>query len=135
MPKPSLDRIPGTTFRLSGHLAGYLRGVTDNWLLIAPYANPGMLEMFRDRDRKPYRNLVRWAGWFASMYLIAAVQVLRVTGEGALRTQLEWFVSELLSLQAVDGYLGPWPEPHRFRNRAPNIHHPEDGITWDTSGH
>ena len=135
MPKPALNGIPGTTFQLAGHLADYLRGVTDNWLMIAPYANPGMLEMFRDRDRKPYRNMVGWAGWFASMYLIGAVQVLRVTDESALRTHLEWFVSELLSLQAEDGYLGPWPKPHRFRNRAPNSNHPEGEITWDTSGH
>jgi hypothetical protein len=135
MIEPRFDRIPDTEYALEGHVADYMTAVSDNWLKIAPYANPGMLEMFRDRDRKPYRNMMRWAGWFASMYLIGAVQVLRVTSEAALRQHLEWFVSELLSLQAKDGYLGPWPKDYRLKNRAPNVHHPEDGISWDTSAH
>jgi hypothetical protein len=63
--------------------------VSDHWLKVAPDSNPGMLGVLRDRDRKPYRNLVRWAGWFASMHLIGAVQVLRVTGGQALREHLE----------------------------------------------
>jgi DUF1680 family protein len=135
MPKPVLDRPAASNLAIEGHLGDYLAAVSDRWLKIAPYANPGMLEMFRDRDRRPYRNMVRWAGWFASMYLIGAVQVLRVTAEEALRDHLRWFVSELLSLQAEDGYMGPWPQEYRLRNRAPNVHHPEDGISWDTSGH
>ena len=74
MQQPMFHRLPETVLSIEGHVGEYLTAVTDNWLKIAPYANPGMLEMFRDRDRKPYRNMVRWAGWFASMYLIGAVR-------------------------------------------------------------
>ena len=47
----------------------YLRGVTQQWLLVAPDANPAMLEMFRDRDRQPRRAMQPWAGEFAGKYL------------------------------------------------------------------
>lgn len=45
---------------------------------MAPKANPAMLEMFRDRDESPLRQMVPWAGKFAGKYLTGAVQVLRV---------------------------------------------------------
>src|SRR4029078_9006458 len=86
--------------------AGYLRGVTGQWLLVAPAANPGMLEMFRDRDRRPYRALEAAAGDFAGKSLTAAVQVLRLTGDRDLHDHLARFVREWVSLQADDGYLG-----------------------------
>jgi hypothetical protein len=50
-----------------------------HWLLPAPAANPAMLQMFRDRDRAPRRDLVPWAGEFAGKYLIAAVNTCGVT--------------------------------------------------------
>jgi len=129
-----LARLPGTRYALEGELVRYFEVVTDNWIKTAPYANPGMLEMLRDRERKPYRKLLPWSGWFAGMYLLSSVQVLRVTGEPALEKHLEWFVAELLSLQAEDGYLGCWPRGFRFLNRAPNVGGHE-GLTWDTSAH
>ena len=102
----------------------------DQWLLPAPLANPAMLEMFRFRDRRPLRNMVPWAGEFAGKYLTAAVQVWRATGNDRLRGQIEWFVKELTSLQAEDGYLGPWPADSRLTGRAPNC-----DCTWDAWGH
>ncbi|MDF1515844.1 MAG: glycoside hydrolase family 127 protein, partial [Anaerolineae bacterium] len=108
----------------------YIEGVISQWLLIAPKANPAMLEMFRDRDASPLRQMVPWAGEFAGKYLTGAVQVLRVTGDPALRTWLAEFVDMLISGQAKDGYLGPWSEKHRLTN---------DNVagerTWDTWGH
>src|SRR5262245_42572298 len=71
---PACERAAGTRFELSGIVGDYLRGVTRQWLLVAPDANPGMLEMFRDRDREPLRNLEPWAGEFAGKYLLGAVQ-------------------------------------------------------------
>ena len=35
-----------------------------------------MLEIFRDRDRQPLRDMVPWAGEFAGKYLTSAVQIL-----------------------------------------------------------
>lgn len=134
MKSPECERIPQTRFDLDGWFAAYLENVTDQWLLVAPTANPAMLEMFRDRDCPPYRQLVPWAGEFAGKYLTAAVQMLRVTGDPRLREFLEDFVRRLISLQADDGYLGPWPEAHHLTNFDP-LQRDDGMITWDTWGH
>jgi len=99
--------------------------------MVAPDSNPGMLEIIRDRDRTPPRDMVPWAGEFAGKYLTGAVQVLRVTGDPVLRDYLITFVSEFISLQDTDGYLGPWPRDCHLTNHVP--HAPHD--TWDTWGH
>src|SRR5436190_724714 len=77
-------------------------------------------EIFRDRDRKPWRDLVPWAGEFAGKYLVSAVQVWRVTGDESLKNTIADFVPRLIALQADDGYLGPWPKESRLTGRAPN---------------
>jgi len=130
------NKIDGTKFEIGGVVGEYLRNVSEQWLKIAPLANPGMLEMFRDRDRKPYRDLVGWAGEFAGKYLTAAAQVLRLTGDPQLRKLLRQFVGELISLQAADGYLGPWPQEYRLANRAPNVSNTQGEVrgNWDTWG-
>ena len=51
--QPVCERVPGTRYALDGWLGDFLRNITAQWLTVAPHANPGMLEMFRDRDRKP----------------------------------------------------------------------------------
>ncbi len=115
-------------------MGDYLSGITEQWLLVAPKANPGMLEMFRDRDASPLRELVPWAGEFAGKYLTGAIQVLRVTNDPVLRVWLKEFVSTLISFQAADGYLGPWPKNCRLTNVARYIN-AKDRLTWDTWGH
>ena len=85
MKLPACERAAGTQFELEGVVADYTRAVTRQWLLIAPDANPGMLEMFRDRDRQPLRAMEPWAGEFAGKYLTGAVQVYRVTHDAELR--------------------------------------------------
>ena len=128
------DRARLTAVNTEGVLGRYLRGLSAQWLKVAPEANPGMLEMFRDRDRKPARDLVPWAGEFAGKYLTGAVQVLRLTGDPELRDYLAWFVKELTALQASDGYLGPWPEASRLTNSVTDASGKVQ-LTWDTWGH
>src|SRR5437867_3005849 len=128
------NRIPGTRFKIAGRVGDYLAGVTEQWLKVAPESNPAMLEMFRDRDRRPARDLVPWAGEFAGKYLVSAVQVWRVTGDPSLKNSIAQFVKQLLPLQAEDGYLGPWPKGSRLTGRAPNAG-PKGGETWDAWGH
>ena len=111
-------RIPATTYEIDGVLGDYLAAVSERWLKIAPLANPGMLEMFRRRNRLPHAEQVPWAGEFAGKYLTAAVQVLRLTGDAELHDLLEGFVGELASLQAADGYLGPWPDERARTKRV-----------------
>ena len=89
-----------------------------NWLLTAPDANPAMLQIFRDRDKKPPRDLVPWAGEFAGKYLISGVQSLRLTKDKRLRARLESFVAELIATQSQDGYLGPFPSAEKMTGPA-----------------
>ena len=130
------NRIDGTRFEIDGIVGDYVRSISEQWLTVAPLANPGMLEMFRDRDRMPYRDLVPWAGEFAGKYLTAASQVLRLTGDAALAKLLRQFVGELISLQDADGYLGPWPRGYRLANRAPNVRNAQGEVkgNWETWG-
>ena len=104
-----INRVPRTRYALAGSVADYLSEVTRQWLLIAPAANPAMLDMFADRDRKPHRNQVPWAGEFAGKYLTSAVQILRLTGDAELKKHLRAFVQKFIAHQDRDGYLGPWP--------------------------
>ncbi len=128
------QRIPKTQFDLGGVVGDYVGGVVDQWLLVAPRANPAMLEIFRDRDATPLRDMVPWAGEFAGKYLTAAVQNLRLTADPRLKAWLKEFVKTLIGLQAADGYLGPWPEDSRLTNFTP--YQGEKGSeTWDTWGH
>jgi DUF1680 family protein len=121
-------------FQLRGRVHDYLAAVTNNWLKIAPTSNPAMLEMFRDRDRQPLRDMVPWAGEFAGKHLVSAVQVWRVTGDETLNDFIADFVKQLVALQADDGYLGPWPKQNRLTGHAPNAG-PKGGDTWDAWGH
>lgn len=134
MQTPVFERIPNGKIQLHDHVNDYLRGITRQWLLVAPHANSGMLEMFRDRDRQPLRNLVPWAGEFAGKYLTAAVQILRLTQDTELENYIAGFVRNLISLQDEDGYLGPFPKQHRLTGWAPNTGK-EGGRTWDAWGH
>ena len=134
MKHPKCSRIPQTRYRFGGYLADYLTGVTEQWLKAAPLANPAMLEIFRDRDRQPLRDMVPWAGEFAGKYLTSAVQILRLTQDATLKTFIRGFVSQLVQLQDTDGYLGPWPQGSRLTGEAPNVGG-KAGNTWDAWGH
>lgn len=132
---PRLRAVGRTRFRLEGPLADYATAVADHWLKILPHSNPGLIEVLRDRDRLPRRNLMRWTGWFHGMHLISLVEMLRLTGDEELRRATEWYVARLLELQdEEDGYLGAFPKGYRYRNYAPNALGHGD-ICWDTSGH
>ena len=130
MKEPICRRVPKTGMQIGGFVGDYLKGITQQWLLVAPKANPGMLEMFRDRDISPLREMVPWAGEFSGKYLTGAVQVLRVTSDPALKVWMKDFVRILVNLQDTDGYLGPWPKPHRLTNS-----NSAGQNTWDTWGH
>ena len=131
---PKCLRAVATKFELSAPIKSYVAAVTDHWLKVAPYSNPAMLEMFRDRDRLPLRHMEPWAGEFAGKHLTAAVQVYRVSGDPQLRKFIEWFVPQLIAGQAEDGYLGPWAKQNRLTGFAPNIGK-NGGGTWDAWGH
>ena len=45
-----LSRPADVAYDIGGWVGEYLEKVTDQWLHPVPAANPGILEMFRDRD-------------------------------------------------------------------------------------
>jgi len=122
------DTLHGSGNAVTGR---YVHAIAEQWIKPAPHANPAMLDMFRDRDRKPSRQMEPWAGEFAGKYLTSAVQMLRLLGDD-FRPHLWSFAKELTSLQASDGYFGPWPKESRLTGRAPNA---SGGSTWDAWGH
>jgi hypothetical protein len=80
---PTLATCADAGFALAGEIGRCLEAVTRQWILPAPHANPGMLEMFRQRERKPAHDLVPWTGAFAGKYLSHAVQVWRLARDAA----------------------------------------------------
>ena len=60
--QPTMTRLSHTRYAFDGPFAAYLHAITEQWLLIAPAANPAILDMFADRDRKPYRDQVPGPG-------------------------------------------------------------------------
>ena len=127
---PKCERIPNCEFQFGSYINDYIRGITNQWLLIAPKANPAMLEMFRDRNASPFRDMEVWAGEFAGKYLTSAVQTLRINNSSELRSWLKSFVEILISLQDDDGYLGPWPDNYKLTNVDQR-----ERLVWDTWGH
>src|SRR5690349_8524949 len=130
MPQPTLDPIPSARFELGGEIADRLDAVTLQWILPTPRANPAILEMFRNRDRKPLQELPPWSGEFAGKYLTHMGQIHRRTRSPQLREHIAWFVRELVALQDKDGYLGPWSRPWRMKKGGPVCAEP-----WDAWGH
>lgn len=121
--KLALQSPSGARFAFTGPVGDRISRNTDEWLLRAPTANPGMLEMFRVRDRLPAPQLVPWAGEFVGKYLISAIQALRMSDDPRLRSEVERVIRELIATQAGDGYLGPFPENQRLNGN------------WDLWGH
>ncbi len=127
---PVLQVPAATSFSLGGEIGRRLDAVTRQWILPAPMANPAMLEMFRNRERRPLQDQMAWAGEFAGKYLTHAAQIYRLTRDPALASHLKWFVGELALLQDADGYLGPWPKAFRMKLGCPSCQTP-----WDAWGH
>jgi DUF1680 family protein len=117
------DSVPEARFKFAGLAGERVEANIENWLLRAPQANPGMIGMFRVRDRQPTPQLVPWAGEFVGKYLISAVQALRMTDDPRLFLQVSNVVAEFVATQAEDGYLGPFPKDIRLLKN------------WDLWGH
>jgi len=119
----ALDRLHDAEFRFDGALGERVQANVEQWLLVAPERNPGLLDMFARRDSGEKPDLVPWAGEFVGKYLISGVQALRMADDPRLRKTLGAVVERLVELQADDGYLGPWPKRERLLGH------------WDLWGH
>ena len=111
-------------WRFEGEMGRRVNANVEQWLLRAPAANPGIIEMFHQRDRAlPYGPIMPFAGEFAGKYLISAIQALDLTDDPRLQALLEHYVAALIDSQAEDGYLGPFREAERLL------------ANWDLWGH
>jgi hypothetical protein len=117
------ESMPMARFDCTGPIGERVTANLENWLLRAPQSNPGMIEMFRLRDRKPAPDLVPWAGEFVGKFLISAIQGLRLSDDARVRRQVAGLVSEFIATQAEDGYLGPFQKKERLLGH------------WDLWGH
>ena len=120
--------------RLKGVTGRLLRQVSENWLKRVPEADPAILGMFRDRDLKPYRDLLPWSGEFAGKHLTGAYFVWRLTGDTELYGQVLSFIDVLLSLQDTDGYLGCYSKDCHLTG-AFSQEPEKSGMTWDAWNH
>jgi DUF1680 family protein len=123
MSKLTFEKPSNARFAFGGLMGERVRANVENWLLRAPVANPGMIEMFRLRDRKPKPDLVPWAGEFVGKYLISAIQARRMTDGEELDFLIHTVIAELIDCQAEDGYLGPFTREERLLGH------------WDLWGH
>ena len=119
----ALHSLPHARYHFDGLIGQRIQANVENWLLTAPAANPGMIQMFHLRDRKPVPALVPWAGEFVGKYLISAIQALRMTSRSELREVVSEAVLELIASQAENGYLGPFPRVTQLK------------ANWDLWGH
>lgn len=115
--------LPIAQFHFSGPIGERISANVDQWLIPAPVANPGMIQMFHLRDRAPLPKLVPWAGEFAGKYLISAIQAMRMSDRADLRERVGEVIGKLIASQATDGYLGPFPKAIRLKGN------------WDLWGH
>jgi len=121
---PRFSRPPGIDYQLGGLVGERLKANLENWELRAPAANPALLRMFFDRDRKPDRNLLPWSGEFIGKHLCAAILNYRLLRDPRQKQSLDRLVTEFLKSQGPDGYLGPFDEARRLT-----------GKNWDIWGH
>ncbi len=114
LPSPILQRPQEICFQLEGMIRQRLQACLDQWWLIVPDANPALLQMFRDRDRKPERDLLPWSGEFVGKFLTSGVLGWQLTRDPQIYAVLKRTVEELIAVQDEDGYLGPFARAKRL---------------------
>lgn len=111
-------------FDFHGFVGDRLHANLNEWELRAPLANPAMIQMFRDRDRKPDRKLLPWSGEFIGKYLCASILSYRILRDPRQKAMIDRLVDALIGTQGPDGYLGPFSRTDRLT-----------GKNWDVWGH
>lgn len=129
---PVFSKAPSVTYNIKGVIGEYIAAVKKNWLMKIPNTNPAILDMFAERDTKPYKNYMPWSGEFAGKYLTGATLIFRLTNDQHLKSYIQTFVNRLVSLQdPVDGYLGPL----RKNDRLTGWDSVSDHYTWEQWNH
>lgn len=118
-------------FGETGRLAA---NISANWLMDIRESNPAILDMFRDRDVLPYRDLLPWSGEFAGKHITGAYYIWLLTRSDELYRSTVSFIDEMLACQAEDGYLGCFAKECRLTG-AFSQNPAASGCTWDAWNH
>ncbi|MDF2686184.1 MAG: hypBA1 2, partial [Clostridia bacterium] len=93
-------------FNLQNETGELTRNIANNWLIGLRESNPAILDMFHERDKKPYRDLLPWSGEFAGKYITGAFYIFKLGNNEALYNYIIKFLDELTDCIYEDGYLG-----------------------------
>lgn len=121
---PKLWTPKDISMQFGGFIGQRLKANLENWELRVPAANPALIEMFYDRDRKPDRRLLPWSGEFIGKYLCSSILSYRILRDPRQKDLIDRLVRELIASQGADGYLGPFDRQDRLT-----------GHNWDIWGH
>lgn len=134
--------IKDKTIVLNDKMGKLVDNIIENWLIGIRESNPAILDMFKDREIKPYRQTLPWSGEFAGKYLTCAAMIYSFTKNKGLKEYLDSYVNELMGVQADNGYIGPWPKEFELTGRTPEIYflydansRPGTDRTWDAWDH
>ena len=75
-----MESVKYKSLKLTGETGKLAEKITDNWLMGIRESNPAIIDMFRDRDLLPYRDMLPWSGEFAGKYITGAAFVYKLTG-------------------------------------------------------
>ena len=118
--------------------SGVVRERYDNnlnqWLTVAPYANPGIFEAFFRRENADRWILAPWYGEFPGKLLTGVAENYRMSRDDRLFNAGEYIVDQLSRAQADDGYLGVAPYSERMVGKVRTMG--DDNIKlWDIWSH
>lgn len=120
--------------KLKGQTGKLVDNIISNWLLGLRESNPAIIDMFKERDLLPYRDLLPWSGEFAGKYITSCYYAYKLTLNKELFDYTVKFIDELITTQDDDGYLGCYSKACRLTgafSQAPE----KSGETWDCWAH
>lgn len=118
----------------TGFVGSRLAANLEGWELRTPGANPALIEMFYDRDRKPSRDLLPWHGEFVGKYLCSAILSHRILRDPRQKELIQSVARRFIASQGEDGYLGPFPEGSRLTGLRKGEGFLQTQL-WDVWGH
>lgn len=135
--KEKLYPVPALHLHMQDVVGTLIDNIIDNWLVGIRQSNPAILDMLKYPDKKPSRRLLPWSGEFAGKYVTCSALLYCLTKNEKLYTYLKAFISELISCQKENGYMGCWPTDCQLSGRSTRekIGEEDPYNTWDGWAH
>lgn len=131
---PALETPSQIHLEFTGFVGSRLVANLEGWELRTPSANPALIEMFYDRDRKPSRDLLPWHGEFVGKYLCSSILSHRILRDPRQKELIQNVVRRFIASQGDNGYLGPFPEGSRLTGLREGEGFLQTQL-WDVWGH